>query len=65
LVSPKTIFKLVREAFVAWRGALSRNPASQKSYAEVTAPPAKAVNGVAWHFVCLEAWCETALVRDS
>src|SRR3989441_945497 len=37
----RTIFKLVREAFVAWRGALSRNPDSPRSYVEARVPTTK------------------------
>ena len=37
----RTIFKVVREAFVAWRGALSRNPESPRSYVEAIAPTTK------------------------
>src|SRR5437588_5044207 len=37
----RTIFKLVREAFVAWRGALSRNPDSPRSHVGAIAPTTK------------------------
>jgi len=37
----RTIFKLVREALVAWRGALSRNPDSPRSHVGAIAPTTK------------------------